>query len=66
MKLEKKIPLNLSKTPLGLYDTNNKLIKTYINQVKLAADFGVYKTTISRHIKSGKLFQCKYYIRKLN
>ena len=66
IETRKKIPLNLSKTPLGLYDTNNKLIKTYINQVKLVADFGVYKTTLSRHIKSGKLFQGKYYIRKLN
>lgn len=61
-----KISVALSKRPLGLYDKNNKLIKTCINQVKLAAELGVYKTTIGRHIKSGKQFQGKYYIRKLN
>lgn len=61
----RKISLALSKTPLAVYDTNNKLIKTYLNQVKLAAEFGVFKTTIGKYIKSGKLFQGKYYIRKL-
>lgn len=66
LKTRQKISVALSKTPLGLYDTNNKLIKTYINQVKLAAEFGVNKTNISRHIKFGKLFQGKYYMRKLN
>ena len=60
-----KISLALSKTPLGLYDKDNNLIKTFINQVELAAEFGVFKTTISRYVKSGKLFQKRYYIKKL-
>lgn len=61
-----KISTALSKTPLGLYNTDNKLVKIFINQVKLATEFGVFKSTISRYVKSGKLFQGKYYIRKLN
>lgn len=62
----KKISVRLSKTPLGLYDTENKLIKTFLNQVELATELGVYKSTIGRYVVSGKLFQEKYYIRKLN
>lgn len=58
-----------SKIPLGLYDKNNNLIKTKpagINQVVLASEFNVNKTTIGRYIRSGKLFQDKYIIRKIN
>ena len=54
-----------SKSPLGLYDLENNLLKTFINQVELAAEFGVNKTTISRKVISGKVFNGKYYIRKL-
>ena len=56
----------MSKNPLGLYDLENNLVKTFRNQVELAAEFGVNKTTISRKVKSGKIFYKKYYIRKLN
>lgn len=63
---KKKISISLSKTPLGLYNIDNILIKTFVNQVELADDLGVFKTTISKYIKSGKLFQEKYYIRKIN
>jgi len=62
---KKKISLSLSKTPLGLYNIDNKLIKIFVNQVELAAKLGVFKSTISRYIKSGKLFQKIYYIRKI-
>jgi transcriptional antiterminator len=65
-KKQKKKSTALSKTPLGLYNTDNKLVKIFINQVKLATEFGVFKSTISRYVKSGKLFKRKYYIRKLN
>jgi len=61
----KKISVSLSKTPLGLYDINNKLINTYVNQVELATELSCFKTTISRYIISEKLFKGKYYIRKL-
>ena len=49
--------------PLGLYDENNNFIDKYSNQVELANKFGVHKTTISRYIKSGKLFKNKFYIK---
>lgn len=61
---KKKISLSLSKTIIGLYDINNNLVKTFINQVILAQVLGVTKSTISKYIKSKKLFQNKYYIRK--
>jgi group I intron endonuclease len=67
-KIESKLKFSiaLSKTPLGLYDIENNLIKSYKNQVELAAEFKLYRGTICRYLKSGKLFLGKYYIRKLN
>ena len=52
--------------PLGLQDENNKFIDKSSNQVELANKFGVHKTTISKYIKTGKLFKNKFYIRKIN
>lgn len=63
--------------PLGLYDENNNFSpflafgwspkeEKYSNQVELANKFGVHKTTISKYIKTGKLFKNKFYIRKIN
>ena len=61
-----KMSINRSKRPLGLYDKENNLIKTYKNQVELATEFKVFKSTIGRYIKSKNLFQDKYFIRELN
>lgn len=55
-----------SKRPLGLYDADNNLIKTFANQVELAAEFNKHKCTINKYVKSKKLFLEKYYIRELN
>lgn len=52
--------------PLGLYDKNYNIIEKYSNQIELANKFNVHKTTISRYIKSGKLFKGKFYIRGIN
>jgi hypothetical protein len=52
--------------PLGLYDVNFNIIEKYSNQIELANKFSVHKTTISRYIKSGKLFKGKFYIREIN
>jgi len=52
--------------PLGLYDKNCHIIEKYSNQVELANKFNVHTTTISRYIKSGKLFKSKFYIREIN
>ena len=60
-----KISVALSKTPLGLFDLDNQLIKTYNNQVKIAYEFGVHKTTVSRKIRSGDVFMDRFYIKKL-
>ena len=54
-----------SKRPLGLYNINNELIETFINQVDLANKFNVHKTTISRYIRSGKLFINEFYIKEI-
>lgn len=51
--------------PLGLYDKNYNIIKKYSNQVELANKFNVHKITVSRYIKSGKLFKGKFYIREI-
>jgi group I intron endonuclease len=52
--------------PLGLYDKNSNIIEKYSNQIELANKFNVHKTTISRYIKSGKLFKGKFYIKGIN
>jgi group I intron endonuclease len=66
VETRKKISEVMSKNPLALYDLENNLIKTFRNQVELAAEFGVHKTTVSRKVRSGKIFNKKYYVRKLN
>lgn len=66
IEVKNKISISKSKKPLGLFDQNNNLIKTYINQVVLAGEFGVHKSTISKYLKLGKLFANKYYIRSLS
>jgi len=62
---KKLISIKMSTRPLGLYNTNNNLLEKYLNQVELAKKFGVNKTTISRYIRSGKLFKNKYYIKEI-
>src|SRR5262249_42931669 len=66
LKSKHKMSLSKSKILLGLYDNNNNLIKTFINQVELAKYLDVSKSTISRYFKSGKILLNKYYIRKTN
>jgi len=63
---KQKISAALSKTPLGLYDLNNNLIKSFKNQVEIAIEYSVFKGTVGRYLKSGKIFLGKYYIRKLD
>ena len=61
-----KMSLSRSKVPVGLYDTNNNLIKTFINQVELSNFLSLNKSTIGRYLKSGKLILNKYYIKFIN
>ena len=64
-KTKKLMSIKKSIRPLGLYDDNNNLIEKYSNQVELAIKFNVHKTTISRFIKSGKLFKSKFFIKEI-
>jgi group I intron endonuclease len=48
---KKKISDALSKNPIGLYDINNNLLKTYKNQVELASEYNLFKGTIRRRRK---------------
>ena len=65
--IESKLKMSLAKSNLsiGLYDLDNNLIKTFINQIELAKYFNLNKSTIGRHLKSGKLLLNKYSIRKI-
>jgi len=63
------ISIKLSKIPLGLYDKHNNLIEKFSNQVEARSEankFKVDKSTISKYVKTGKLFKNKYYIIKIN
>lgn len=61
-----KMSLSKSKVSVGLYDTNNNLIKTFPNQVELSNFLKLSKSTIGRYLKSGKLILSKYFIRIIN
>ena len=50
-----------SKFYLGLFDIDNNLIKTFINQLELAKYLNLSKMTISRYLKSGKLLLNKFF-----
>jgi group I intron endonuclease len=63
---KQKISDILSKTSIGLYDTKNNLLKTFKSQVELASEYNLFKGTIGRYLKSGKLFLGKFFIRKIN
>ena len=58
-----KISIAKSKSPVNLYDKENKLIQTFKNQVELSNFLKLSKSTISRYLKSRKLILNKYYIK---
>jgi group I intron endonuclease len=66
METKLKMSSAKSKSPIGLYNMDNILIKSFINQVVAANYLSVNKSTINRYLKSGKLFLNKYYIKKIN
>ena len=66
IETKKKMSLAKSKVPLGLFDINNTLIKTFNNQIELAKDLNLSKSTVSRYLNSGNLLLNKYFIRKIN
>ena len=66
LETKQKMSLAKSKFYLGLFDIDNNLIKTFINQLELAKYLNLSKMTISRYLKSGKLLLNKFFIRKIN
>ena len=64
-KTKNLMSIKKSISPLGLFDENLNMIENFSNQVELAKKFSVHKTTISRYIKSGKLFKNKFFIYKM-
>jgi group I intron endonuclease len=62
---KQKMSLIKSKIKLGLYDLDNNLIKTFINQIELTKYLNLHKSTISRYLKSGNILLDKYFIRKM-
>ena len=48
------------------YDLENKLIEKFSNQIELSNKFNVHKTTISRYVRSGKIFKENFYIKEIN
>jgi len=60
-----KMSLAKSKISIGLYDLNNNLIGTYINQVELSNYLNLNKSTIGRYLKSGKILLNKYIIKEI-
>lgn len=48
---------------VGVYDINNKLIKTFDTMVKTSLYYKIPNTTLYRYTKSGKLYKNMYYFR---
>ena len=52
--------------PVEVFDSSGILTYNFDNSVKAAEFFKVFKGTIGRYIKSGKLFKGLYYIKRIN
>lgn len=57
------ISISMSKRPVFIYDLNGNLVNQFINSVQAAEWLGIHKSTVGRYIKSGKVWNNKYYIR---
>ena len=55
-----------SKFSLGLFDIDNNLINSFINQVEISKYLNISKSTVGRYLKSKKLVLSKYYISIIN
>jgi group I intron endonuclease len=66
--IETKLKMSLAKSKftLGLFDIETNLINTFINQVEISKYLNISKSTVGRHLKSGKILLNKYFIRKIN
>ena len=48
---------------VGIYDLNHNLIKKYDNNAIMARDLNISKTTVSKYIKTEKVFKNLYYFK---
>lgn len=55
---------NKKSSPVVIYYSNNQYVLTFKNNIELFKFLGYYKFTVSKYIKSGKLFKGIYYIKK--
>lgn len=46
---------------ISVYDNNNKLINILNNKLDTSIAYNIPYTTLSRYIKTGKLYKKKYY-----
>lgn len=60
---KKLMSIKKSKNIVELYDINFNLLMLFNNNVELAKYLSISKSTVGRYIKSGKLFNNKYYIK---
>ena len=51
--------------PVYVYSTNNQLLASYPNSVKVAEWLKITKTTVNKYIKNGKVWNNKYIFRKI-
>jgi group I intron endonuclease len=58
-----KMSIAKSKVSVGLFDSEDNLIKSFRNQVELSKYLKLSKSTISRYLTSEKLLLNKYFIR---
>ena len=65
-KLKLNLSLAKSKISLGLFDIDSNLINSFNNQVEISKYLNISKSTVGRHLKSGKILLDKYFIHKLN
>src|SRR3954468_6148263 len=49
---------------INVYDIDNVLVRSFTSQVAAAEWLGVNQSTVSRHIKSGKVYNNLYIFRK--
>jgi len=56
------LSLAKSKISLGLFDIDSHLINSFFNQVEISKFLNISKSTVGRHLKSGKILLGKYFL----
>jgi len=64
-KNNKRTPETIKKNKIGVFDQNHKLIEIFHNRMKIYKTYNIPKTTFYRYLKTGKLYNNKYYFNKM-